>query len=639
MLEESSRGLKLLQETQNKSKMASLISQIKSDVDLGMLTLFIKSDNTTKLHALLKQFQDPKKKYNHLITDNLISAEYYPECLEYLKKLRDPSVKLEICLKINKMQKNNKQSQKESVLDDLTNLYSLDSQNKNTENFTGLSSSVSKKNITKSEICEDLQKEIVKLCQELLQQKVTIDRGSLKDVIIYLVKAPYKVNEQLLLKLSTFIQDYSHYLVYLLNKGKYKKAYEIFEKKLADQPILSKEICMNYLADHLKEKHVDPKLRRKAVGLLMKCGRERESYVLAKELNVVDYFVELLDHSKLKKEESLEICRELESAGKFERAGSVYRDQKMFLKSLECFFKAKSFDQCLKLISGQNDPKNKYKLNIECLELYEELIYGLNSDPSRNGLSRVTRESGNLRTSGFESKINNLGESNQFTQLQTDLMIGLYSHLGNGQKACQFIEISLLDFLESKQLKKALELLTSMQIKHFRPKNMQFTFELKKLQRVLESYLLVKPFVVLNNHLHATGLLERAARESMCLGRENHVNLLTSLVIEAFKVGLKGQAYHWALHLCKEENLRLVNEKCKSKIQKVALRPMELEKTEEQLVDSLFKGLTLETYMTRINYYLNNIGTILRSNGQSSLSESGTLLFEINLRITVLGQY
>ena len=219
------------------------------------------------------------------------------------------------------------------------------------------------------------------------------------------------------------------------------------------------------------------------------------------------------------------------------------------------------------------------------------------------------------------SATNQSSESVQYSELQIDLMIGLYCHLKNSTKACQFIEMSVIELLESKQLKKVLNFLNTLIRKHFRPKQMTLSFELKKLFRVLQSYLLVKPFVVIGNHHHATGLLERAAQESLCIGRENHVALLTSLVIEAFKVGLKGLAYHWALHLCKPQNLELVNEKCRNKIQKVALRPVKLENVSDNLRDTLVQGLSLEQYLGRLNLTLGKIDSILKN--RDALSPEG----------------
>lgn len=584
-------------------------------MNVGMLRLFIASDNTTKLHSLLERFVRGKTPYNHEVTDLLMTSGNFGECLEYLSKLADPAAKLEICMQIDSALRRKLTASENVVLEDLTHLYSLNS-NQQPSAFPNSLPSDSKSG-TRHRIADRLHRKVTALTQALLKSSEKADQGVLKRVLSFLIRAEPKCDEKLLTGLSQRIDDFSLLIGHLLKHGRHRQAFDLFRSKVAHKSSFCREICMNSLADELKSRHTEKDLRREAVRLLMRCGRERESYVLAKELGCVDFFVELLDHSKLSRQESLEICKELEHAGKFARAGCVYRDLGLPLKALECFFKANRHADCLTLISQDSvRVSHMANINIECLELYEELVLGM-ATIEESDLSKITHD-----TALSKSKIKRaeLGVAGQYSETQMGLMVALYCHLGNPSKACQFVEMSLFDLLESKKFKRAFDLLSSLQRRHFRPKKLEITFELKKLFRVLESYLLVKPFVILSNHTHATGLLERAARESMCLGRANHVTLLTSLVIEAFKVGLKGLAYHWALRLCKPENVDLINPKCKAKIQKVALRPVKLESLEPHLQSSLLEGVSLETLMSRVNVILGEIGTILKSkqNGPSS---------------------
>ena len=90
------------------------------------------------------------------------------------------------------------------------------------------------------------------------------------------------------------------------------------------------------------------------------------------------------------------------------------------------------------------------KLNVECLELYEELIFGISSNKKKDESFAFENNNSNK----LQMIDNNINESVQYSEKQIDLMIGLYCHLKKSSKACEFIEISVLEMLESKQLKK-----------------------------------------------------------------------------------------------------------------------------------------------------------------------------------------
>eukprot|EP00831_Metopus_contortus_P026339 TRINITY_DN2243_c0_g2_i2.p3 TRINITY_DN2243_c0_g2~~TRINITY_DN2243_c0_g2_i2.p3 ORF type:complete len:263 (-),score=45.75 TRINITY_DN2243_c0_g2_i2:40-828(-) len=93
---------------------------------------------------------------------------------------------------------------------------------------------------------------------------------------------------------------------------------------------------------------------------------------------------------------------------------------------------------------------------------------------------------------------------------------------------------------------------------------------------VIHSYILAKRMMKIGDHLHAARLLCRVAN-FISMFPKHVVPILTSVVMECARSGLKYAAYQWSLVLAKPENRSQISEKYKKKIEDIARKPVKVQ--------------------------------------------------------------
>lgn len=104
--------------------------------------------------------------------------------------------------------------------------------------------------------------------------------------------------------------------------------------------------------------------------------------------------------------------------------------------------------------------------------------------------------------------------------------------------------------------------------------------ELTRLLELVHSYIIVKKLVKLNDHVNAAHMLLRVAR-NISKFPAHTVPILTSVVVECQRAGMKESAFEYATTLMRPEYRMLVDEKLRPKIEGLVRRPQKGEAEEE----------------------------------------------------------
>lgn len=98
-------------------------------------------------------------------------------------------------------------------------------------------------------------------------------------------------------------------------------------------------------------------------------------------------------------------------------------------------------------------------------------------------------------------------------------------------------------------------------------------YELSQKLMIIHSYILAKRMLKVGDHMLASRLLLRVAN-FISMFPKHTVPILTSVVIECARSGLKAAAYQWSLTLVKPENRSQIAEKYKKKVEDIARKPV-----------------------------------------------------------------
>merc|ERR1719398_488677 len=93
---------------------------------------------------------------------------------------------------------------------------------------------------------------------------------------------------------------------------------------------------------------------------------------------------------------------------------------------------------------------------------------------------------------------------------------------------------------------------------------------------IIHSYVIVKRLVKIGDHVNAAHMLLRVARNIQQFPA-HLVPILTSVVIECQRAGMKDQAYQFACTLMRPEHRSQISEQYKRKIETIVRKPQNTE--------------------------------------------------------------
>jgi WD repeat-containing protein 19 len=178
-------------------------------------------------------------------------------------------------------------------------------------------------------------------------------------------------------------------------------------------------------------------------------------------------------------------------------------------------------------------------------------------------------------------KVNNEALTNQMVDYLTGEVdnipkdaiytLQLYKVLGNIEQAVKIAITIATQEQELGNYKSSHQVLFEV-FKSLKEEKHPIPYELSQKLMIIHSYNLAKRMMKLNDHVLAARLLCRVAN-FISLFPKHTVPILTSVVMECARCGLKAAAYQWSLTLMKPENRTQISDKYKKKIEDIARKP------------------------------------------------------------------
>jgi len=289
--------------------------------------------------------------------------------------------------------------------------------------------------------------------------------------------------------------------------------------------------------------------RKEALEFLLLADRQEDAFVMAQSFDLMDIYAELVyRRDDRTSEEHLRIAQYFEGKSKFgvaarhyEKAGNPVKALRLFLNSGDAFYS----DAIVMLGRLQNEA-----LINQMQDFLMGETDGIPKDPKY--IFQLNLVTGKLKEAA-----------------QTAILIAAEEQeRGNYPKAHSVLFETLRDMIHSK---------------------LKVPSDMESKLMILHSYILVKRFIKMQDHISASRLLVRVA-QNISHFPAHTVPILSSTVIQCNRSGLRMAAYEWACVLMRPEYRPLIDEKFKRQIEKVAIKVPKIEDPPEDTSPCPFCG-------------------------------------------------
>jgi len=341
-------------------------------------------------------------------------------------------------------------------------------------------------------------------------------------------------------------------------EGNYKEAEDAYKKANdiesvirlnlgpLDNPETAKELiktkCPTQAAASMMAEYYENKgQKEKALEFLIMAEKKEDAFVIAQSFDCMDKYAQLiLENDEKNSEEHLRIATFFEGRNKpghaarhYEKAGNLQKAFQLFIQGGEEFY-----PEAINMAS-------RNKSDMLYMQLYDYFmgeIDGIPKDPKF--IYQLNLKMGKLKDASNTAII----------------IAGEEQESGNYKAAHDRLFETMKDMIESR-----------LKVPHLMQNKLM----------IVHSYILVKRYVKMQDHLTAARLLIRVAK-NISQFPAHTVQILTSTVIECIRAGLKEAAYNWACVLVRPEYRPLLDEKFKKQIEKVAIKRPRVPDPEEE---------------------------------------------------------